>query len=243
MMENEKLHAALQSIKVNFLLIAIKLGTGIYTGSLGILAEFIHSFFDLLASFFAYLGIKQASHPADSSHHYGHERLENISSLLQSILIALTSMFIIYEAYKKIVAGKHIVQNSWIGIFVMLITIILDVMISRYLHKKSSKTGSPALEADAYHFTTDIWSTGAVILGLGSTYFGFPMGDIIGAIFVAILMLFLAFKLSMKSIKVMLDQAPDDLSLETITTTIANYPGINGLSFFKGKGGRKQDTC
>jgi len=227
-MGSEKLNAASQSIKVNAGLIVLKLGTGIYTGSLGVLAEFVHSFFDLIASIFAYLGIKQASKPADIHHQYGHGRIENISSLFQSSLIALTSLFIIYEAYRKITKETYAIKEGWIGILVMVITIIVDIKISQYLHKKSTKTGSPALEADAYHFTTDLWSTSAVIIGLGATYFGFPLGDAISAIFVALLMLALSIKLGIKALNVMLDKAPDNTSLEIITTTIANYPSLKG---------------
>jgi cation diffusion facilitator family transporter len=227
-MESEKLTAASQSIKVNVILAVVKLATGIYTGSLGVIAEFLHSFFDLLASFFAYFGIKKAMQPPDSAHPYGHHRVENVSSLLQAGLITVTSLLIVYGGYDKVMTGVFGVRESWIGIVVMVGTIIVDVWISRYLHKKSDKTGSPALKADAYHFSTDMWSTAAVILGLVATQFGFPIGDVIAAVFVAIIMMKLSFHLGSKAARVMLDQSPDQVLLEKITMTVAGYPGLKG---------------
>ncbi len=228
-MINEKLNAAIKSVYVNSVLITVKLFTGILTGSLGIIAEFIHSFFDLLASVFAYVGIKKASEPADKHHRYGHERVENISSLFQSVLITLTSIFILYEAYRRITKGGHAVKESIIGIIVMVLALVVDIIFSRYLHKKSAKTGSPALEADAYHFSTDVWSTIAVIIGLGATSLGYPLFDILGAVFVALLMLYLSVRLGIKAFEVMLDHVPDDRHLEEITSTIAKYPGVKGF--------------
>ncbi len=227
-MYREKLNAAFKSIFVNIFLLILKLIAGIITGSLGVLAEFIHSLFDLMASLFAYFGIKKAAEPADITHHYGHDRVENVSGLLQSILIAVTSLFIFYEAYNKFIKGNHVVRENLLGILVMVIGIVLDFIISNYLHKKSRKTSSPALEADAYHFTTDIWGAGAVIIGLGASALGFPLGDIIAAVFVAILMLILSVKLSLKSLKVMIDYAPDDSTVEGIAEIIAGYPGVRG---------------
>ncbi len=224
----QKLGAAKWSIYVNIFIIIIKLAAGIYTGSIGIIAEFIHSFFDLLASLFAYIGIKQAAIPPDKSHHYGHDRFENFSSFLQSFLIALTALFIIYESYQKITTKEHIVTQGIIGIIVMIITFIIDYKIAHYLHHKSIETGSPALEADAYHFTTDLLSTAAVILGLIATMAGYPIADVIAAIIVAFVMLYISLRLGKKAIVVMLDQAPDEQTTERIAQCIAQFPNIKG---------------
>ncbi len=224
----EKLVAASWSIKRNLFVMAIKLAAGIYTGSLGIIAEFVHTFFDLIASLLAYFGIKKAIEPADKTHLYGHERFENFSSLAQSLLITVTSLLIFYEAYGKLTGGQHLVKESIIGIIVMVITLVIDIKSSQYLHRKARETGSPALEADAYHFTTDIFSTGAVILGLAATAVGYSIADIIGAVIVAFIMLFLSFKLGKKAIFVMLDQAPDDKTVERIASVISTYPDVTG---------------
>jgi len=225
---NNKLGIAKWSIYVNLFLLSAKLAAGIITGSLGILAEFVHSAFDLLASVFAYLGIKKAAQPADKTHHYGHDRFENISSLLQSILITLTSFIIIYEAYGKLNGSAHIVKESALGIAVMGITLVLDIYIARYLHKKSSETGSPALEADAYHFTTDILSTIAVIIGLAAASLGYPVADVISAIIVALIMFYISLRLGKDAVFVMLDRAPDGKVIEEISAIISKYPKVDG---------------
>lgn len=224
----EKLGAAKWSVYLNITLGSLKLLVGLYTGSLGILAEFIHTFFDFIASVFAYLGIKKAGEPADKTHHYGHERFENISSLLQALLIAATSIFILYEAYGRLISGNHTVNESSVGIIVMAMTLVADVKIARFLHRKSNETGSPALEADAYHFTTDIMSTLAVIVGLAATVMGFPIADILSAVFVAFVMLYISINLSKKSALIMLDEAPDNKTLEGIALLISKHPGIRG---------------
>lgn len=113
--EDKKLRAASFSIGVNVFLILMKLVVAFVTGSLAILAELAHSFFDMLASMFAYLGIKKAGEPADETHHYGHEKYENLSSLAQTVLIVITSMLVIYEAISRIISPKPIISQPISG--------------------------------------------------------------------------------------------------------------------------------
>jgi cation diffusion facilitator family transporter len=225
---SEKLGAAKYSIYVNVFLIFVKLAAGIYTGSLGIIAEFLHSLFDLMASALAYWGIHKGMKPADRTHLYGHERMENVSSFIQSALITITSVVILFEAYGRTISGEHIVRESLVGIAVMVMTMAIDVVFSRYLHRKSRETGSPALEADAYHFTTDILSTGAVLLGLFATFLGYPVADILSAVFVAMVMIYLSYNIGKKAISVMIDHAPDTETVERLTAIVTNYPDVKG---------------
>ena len=234
-MASEKLHAAKFSIGANTLLIALKLGIAIYTGSLGVLAESAHSLFDLLASLFAYIGIQKADEPADETHHYGHEKFENLSSLLQTILIAITSLVILYEAYGKWMSGGHEVVAGWLGLLAMLIALAVDFAVAKYLHKTADESGSPALEADAYHFTTDIWSTLAVIAGLGFAAAGFPIADIVAAVLVALIMLQLSYKLGMKAFLVMTDKSPDAEMMERIAKIITSHPKVKGYHSLRGR--------
>jgi len=227
---SKKLKAASFSIYVNIFLIILKLIVSIMTNSLAILAELFHSLFDMLASVFAYLGIKKAEEPADKTHHFGHEKVENISSLAQTLLIVITSIFIIYEAIKRIYHPQKI-ETGYLGIIVMLITIAVDFFISKYLHKASSDHGSVALEADAYHFTTDLWGAISVLVGLFFVYMGFPIFDSIAAIIVALIMLYISYKLGMKAMHALTDGCPDDLIMEKISHTIKNTKGV--LSFHK----------
>lgn len=234
-MNADKLSAAKVSIFANLALIVLKLSVAAYTGSLGILAEFAHSFFDFLASLLAYVGIRKAEAPADETHHYGHEKFENISSLLQTILIAVTSLAILWEASKKLSAGAHEVTAGWLGLAAMLIALGADYAVSRYLHRIAEKSGSPALEADAYHFTTDIWSTLAVIAGLLFASLGFHIADIIAGVVVAFVMLYLSFKLGKKSFLVMTDKAPDPEAMERVVQILSSNPRIRGYHSLRGR--------
>jgi cation diffusion facilitator family transporter len=234
-MAEQKLRAAKFSIGANTFLIAIKLGVALYTGSLGVLAEFAHSFFDLLASLFAYIGIKKADEPADETHHYGHERFENVSSLIQTILIAITSLAILWEAYGKWSGGGHEVVGGWVGMLAMFIALGVDYAVAKYLHKTADEHGSPALEADAYHFTTDIWSTLAVIVGLAFAAVGFQIADIAAAVVVALIMLQLSARLGMKAFLVMTDKSPDAETMERVAKIISSHPKVKGYHTLRGR--------
>jgi len=225
---SKKLRAASFSIFVNVFLIALKGVVTVLTGSLAILAELAHSVFDMLASLFAYAGIKKAEEPADKTHLYGHEKYENLSSFAQTILIVVTSVLIIYEALSRIAAPRKI-EATELGLVVMVVTIGIDYFLSRYLHRTSKKYGSAALEADAYHFTTDLWGALAVIIGLGFVLLGFPVFDAIAAITVALLMLWISYGLGKKSINVLTDRSPSDEVLERIEKIVASTPGVKSF--------------
>jgi cation diffusion facilitator family transporter len=223
-----KLNAASVSVGVNLTLILIKIAAALLSGSIAILAEVFHSGLDLLASVFAYVGIRQAAKPEDEDHPYGHERFENLSSLIQTLLIAITSFLIIYEAVGRL-KSPHSLDATWLALAIMLLTLIADFFVARYLHKVSGETGSSALEADAYHFTTDLWSAVAVIIGLVFASLGWSVFDSIAAIFVALLMLWISYKLATKSLRVMLDTSPCKVTLDDIGMIVAATPGVVGF--------------
>jgi cation diffusion facilitator family transporter len=229
-----KLHAASFSIGVNLFLIFLKSTVAFITGSLAILAELAHSIFDTLASVLAYLGIMKASEPADTWHQYGHEKFENLSSFAQTVLIVITSVLIIYEAIGRILFPRKI-EATELGILIMVATIGIDYFISKYLHKASRDYGSCALEADAYHFTTDLWGALAVIAGLGFVMIGFPVFDSIAAIFVAVLMLRISYRLAKKSINVLVDISPSISVMEKISSVISSTPGVKGFHKLKAR--------
>ena len=226
-----KLRAASMSLYVNIFLILIKFVVMILTNSLAILAELLHSFFDMLASLFAYVGIRKAEQPADHDHPYGHEKFENLSSLAQTILIVITSFFVIYAAVNRLRSSPVKLESTELGIAVMALTIVVDYFLSRYLHATSKAYGSAALEADAYHFTTDLWGALAVIVGLVFVYMGFPFFDSLAAIFVALLMLWISYKLGKKSFHVFMDTSPQKEVMEEIKNTISSTTEV--ASFHK----------
>ncbi len=223
----EKLKAASYSIYVNVALTAAKLAVGLLTGSIGIFAEFLHSLFDLIASGFAYIGIYKAQQPPDETHPYGHEKFENLSSLLQTALIFITALWVAYEAVMRLYHPRAI-ESSELGIAVMAAALVLDWFISKYLHDVSKREGSVALEADAYHFTSDLWSTTAVIIGLVCAKLGFLQGDSIAALIVAAMMVKLSYNLGMKTLGVLLDKGATEDEIERIAVILAKEPQIKG---------------
>jgi cation diffusion facilitator family transporter len=223
-----KLRAASFSVGVNLFLIILKLVVAILTGSLAVLAELLHSGFDLLASVFAYIGIRKADEPADGTHHYGHEKFENLSSLAQTVLIVITSMLVIYEAASRI-SNPAEINSSELGVLVMLITIFVDYRLSKFLHKASRDHGSAALEADAYHFTTDLWGALAVIVGLIFVSLGYPIFDSLAAIVVALLMLNISYHLGAKALHVLLDKSPPAEVVGKIEGVIRSTPRVKSF--------------
>jgi len=223
----QKLNAASKSIGANVFLISLKTFAAVITGSIGIIAELIHSSLDFLASILAYLGIKKASEPADKYHHYGHERFETFSALIQTILILVTSAVIIYEAAGRIFHPLE-VSMGVIGIIVILITIVVDLLVARYLHRQSKKYGSAALEADAYHFSTDLMTSIAVAIGLIFATLGFPIADALAAMIVSVIMIYIAIKIGKSSTSVLLDESPPEETMNKISEIINMTPEVLG---------------
>lgn len=215
----QKLGAAKTSIFVNMVLMSSKIFVAYITGSMGLYAESAHSFFDLVASVLAYLGIKKADEPEDHSHHFGHEKFENLSSVLQAILITGTAFVVVFEAYQKLSAPSK-VEFSEIGIALMLISIPVTYITSKYLEKIAKKEGSSALEADSAHFTTDAISSIAVLGGLVLVKLGYPLGDPIGAIVVGLIMLYISVKLLLNSFLVFMDFSPKKEILDKIKAVL-----------------------
>ncbi|MFZ0926817.1 MAG: cation diffusion facilitator family transporter [Halobacteriota archaeon] len=224
----QKLRAATFSVFVNVLLLSTKIIVGVASGSLGILAEAAHSLLDLLASGFAYTGIRSANRPLDEEHPYGHEKYENFSSLVQTALLGVTSIWIFYEAGLRLLTGFAIQINNtlYYAIAIMIFAIIADFAVSRYLFQNARKYGSSALEADAYHFSTDIYSSIAVLLGLVAAKFGYVVVDPLAAIFVAVIMLTTSIRLGRKTTQVLLDAAPPKEITSKIRDVIADNRDI-----------------
>ncbi len=210
-----KLGAAATSIAVNIVLVLSKIIVATITGSIGLYAEAAHSGFDVLASVLAYLGIKKADEPSDRTHHFGHDKFENLSSLLQALLITGTAFVVIFEAYQKI-SGPSSVEFSEAGIALMLVTMPVAYLTSRYLGKMAQKEASSALEADSAHFTTDVISSLAVLAGLVAARLGHAIGDPLAAIAVALIMLYISMKLIWDSAKVFMDFSPDAQTMAEI---------------------------
>lgn len=215
-MMERKLQASTISVGINIVLLISKIIVAGVTGSIGLYAEAAHSLFDLLASFLAYLGIKKTEEPGDDNHHFGHEKFENLSSLLQALIIFGTATVILFEAYQKLSEPTQIENSDW-GIFLMVVSIPITYLTSRYLSKTAKgEGGSRALEADSAHFLTDAISSIAILIGLIFVKFGFPIGDVLAAFFVGIIMILIAIQLCMASFYILMDLSPDRKTLSKI---------------------------
>ena len=215
-----KLGAATLSIVVNLGLLISKFIVAFITGSIGLYAESAHSLFDLLASVLAYLGIMKADEPSDQTHHFGHEKFENLSSLLQALLIMVTSFIVIYEAYGKFTKPAE-VNEPLLGIALMLVSIPVIYFTSRHLGKIAEREGSSALEANSAHYFTDVLSSIAVLAGLGMVGLGYKIGDPLGAVVVALIMFYISVELLHSSFVVFMDFSPDKGTMARINGVLA----------------------
>lgn len=206
----EKKRVALISVMAAVLITASKIIIGVLTGSLGILSEALHSALDLIAAVITYLSVRISDKPADTDHHYGHGKVENFSALIETLLLFVTCIWIIYEAVHRLYTGKvHIEVNQW-SYIVIIASIIVDFSRSRALSRTAKKYNSQALEADALHFSTDIWSSAVVFLGLICANFGIFIADALAALVVAGIVIFVSYKLGKRSVDVLMDKAPID---------------------------------
>ena len=155
-MEQEKRKVAGISVVAAFFLTGFKLVIGLLTGSLGLLSEALHSGLDLVAAVITWFSVRISDKPPDRHHHFGHGKIENFSALMETILLLITCIWIIYEATHRLVTGKTEIEVNVFSYVVVIVSIIIDIARSRALYKVARKYNSQALEADALHFSTDI---------------------------------------------------------------------------------------
>ncbi len=206
--QREKTLVALASVAGAMFLTALKLITGLVTGSLGILAEAAHSGLDLAAAVLTFLAVRVSARPPDEDHHYGHGRVENVSALGETLLLLITCAWIGYEAVQRLLVKGVEVKASLYGFGVMVISIVVDVALSRALYRTARKHHSQALEADALHYSSDILSSGVVLLGLLFVRLGYPLGDPLAALAVAGLVAWASIRLGKQNVDVLIDRAP-----------------------------------
>jgi cation diffusion facilitator family transporter len=163
---NPKVKIARLSVISNTLLIIMKLVVGIISGSVSIISEAIHSSMDLVAALIAFFSVKVSDTPPDSRHPYGHGKVENISGVIEALLIFVAAIWIIVEAVKKLLGEEIVLESLWIGSLVMAVSAIVNIIVSRKLYKVAHETNSIALEADALHLKTDVYTSAGVALGL-----------------------------------------------------------------------------
>jgi len=224
-MEKEKKRVAGISVFAAIFLTGFKLIIGLLTGSLGILSEALHSGLDLVAAVITYFSVRISDRPPDKKHHFGHGKIENFSALIETILLVITCVWIIFEAVNRLTTGNtHIQVNVW-SYVVVITSMVVDFSRSRALYRVARKYNSQALEADALHFSTDIWSSAVVLAGLLCANFGIYAADSVAALGVAVIVLGVSYQLGKRAINVLLDSSPVALSDE-IASEIHSIPEV-----------------
>lgn len=216
------------SVAASLFLTVGKLIVGIMTGSLGIISEAAHSALDLGAALLTYFAVRVSDKPADDEHHYGHAKVENLSALLESILLFITCLWIIKEAVSRLWFKSVPVEiNGW-SFAILIVSIVVDFSRSRALSRAAKKYHSQALEADALHFSSDILSSLVVLVGLAFAKFGVGYADSLAALVVALIVITASWRLANRTIDVLLDKAPRGLD-RRIAGEVLETPGVAGV--------------
>jgi len=225
-MIQEKRKVAFWSVIAAIFITGFKMIIGLLTGSLGILSEALHSGLDMVAAMITYFSVRVSDKPADREHNYGHGKVENLSALIETILLLVTCVWIIYEAVHRLTSGKTDIEVSVWSYLVVISSIIIDFTRSRALYRVAKKHNSQALEADALHFSTDIWSSTVVLFGLLCYQFlGWHQADSIAALFVAVIVLFVCYQLGRRAIDVLLDKSPINTT-KIVHEILKQYPEV-----------------
>jgi cation diffusion facilitator family transporter len=233
--DREKRLVALSSVIAAIFLTGMKIVVGLLTGSLGILSEAAHSGLDLAAAAVTLFAVRVSGRPADREHTYGHGKVENLSALFETALLLVTCVWIIYEAIQRLFFKSVEVQVTFWSFLVMAISIVIDFTRSRALARVAKKYQSQALEADALHFSTDIWSSAVVIGGLflvrAAGWFDLPQlakADAIAAVGVAGIVVYVSLQLGQRTIAGLLDGIPGGVRDEIIRL-LGAVPEVEGV--------------
>jgi cation diffusion facilitator family transporter len=229
----EKNKAAASSVLAAIGLTSLKIVVGVLTGSLGILAEAAHSALDLVAALMTWFAVRVSGKPPDRTHLYGHGKVENLSALLETLLLLATCVWVVYSALARLIHGRTEIEVTVWSFAVMAFSIVVDFSRSRMLSAAAKKHNSQALEADALHFSTDIWSSAVVIAGLACVklsdlYPSFAIlrsADAIAALIVAGIVFFISGELGLRTVQALIDAAPRGLE-DRIRAVAETVPGI-----------------
>ena len=228
-MNTEKQTVALGSMLASAGMTAGKLVVGFSTGSLGVVSEGLHSLMDFGATALTFMAVRVSDKPADPEHPYGHGKIENVAALAETALLFLTSVWIIYEAGRKLITGDFSVEATWWSIGVIVASILIDISRARALKRVAEKTKSQALEADALHFSSDVLSSIVVLIGLVFVAAGFPYADPIAAIGVSIFVCRAGWQLGRRTVDTLIDTTPHG-AVERLDKAIRRVKGVTGIS-------------
>jgi cation diffusion facilitator family transporter len=222
----EKEKVALGSIAASAALTAAKAIVGLLTGSLAILSEAGHSLIDLAATVMTYAAVRISGKPADAEHQYGHGKVESVTALAETALLFLLTGVVVWEAAQRLLGGQTYTVRATLAAFAIIAgSIIVDFFRARALRRVAKETSSEALEADALHFSSDMWSSVAVLIGLCGVAFGYGWADAAAAIAVAVFICIAGWRLGRRTINTLTDTAPAGVS-ERVATIARQVPGV-----------------
>lgn len=225
-MQDTKERVALTSIFASGGLTIAKAIVGYLSGSLALISEAAHSALDFAATVMTWYAVRVSGKPADEEHHYGHGKVESVTALIATGLLFVLSAFVIWEAVHRLMgAGGHAVEATAWAFAVIVGSILIDFLRARLLYKTAKETTSHALEADALHFDSDMWSSCAVLLGLVGVALGYPWADSAAALIVAVVILIAGWRLGRRTVDTLTDTAPEGASAR-IAVIAARTAGV-----------------
>ena len=232
----EKKLVATTSIISNAIIIILKFIAGFISGSISIISEAVHSFSDFLASILTFFAISRSSEPADKEHPFGHGKYEDMSGFIEGLLIVLASVYIVYEASKKLIFGYHAEIESELCIFVMAFAVLANIIVSKCLFFIAKKSNSVSLYADAEHLRTDVFSSLGVLLGLITIKItGLTILDPIIAIIVAGIIFKAGYTIMKQTLNNLLEGSISKNEMEEITKILDTFQNIKGYKDLKAR--------
>jgi cation diffusion facilitator family transporter len=228
MSQSEKQQVATFSMLASLALAVSKLAAGLLTGSLGILSEAIHSIIDFGATVVTWFAIRWSDLPPDDQHTYGHAKIESVAALIETALLFVTTAWIIWEAARRLLGEPSHVDVTWWSVGIIVASIIIDFNRSRALGHVADKTSSEALEADALHFSSDMWSSVAVLAGLIAVWLKVPAADSVAALVVSFFVAHAGWELGRRTLATLLDTAPEGAT-EKARKIVLAHNGILAL--------------
>lgn len=230
--ERAKKLAAIMSVGTALVLVSLKTYLSIWTGSLSVLSEALHSGLDLVAAVITYLSVRVSDKPADADHPYGHAKYESFSAFVETGLLLLTALYIIVEAFLRLIHGATAIRPSLLAVGLLGVMLIMDILRARKLQSVARKYPSEALEADALHFSTDVWSTSVVLAGMLAVWLGQRLGiswlayvDPVAALAVAGMIIWVGSRLGKRTLDALVDVAPVELQAR-VKAAVSKVEGV-----------------
>lgn len=233
-MEKACLRVSVVTVVVNFVLSLLKLLAGIFGKSSAMISDSVHSLSDVISTFIVIIGIKLASKSEDIKHQYGHERLENVASLLLSFLLFITGLMIGINGIKNIYNNVYTIPTLF-ALIASIISIVVKEWMYWYTIIVAKKYDSDALKADAWHHRSDALSSIGSLIGIGAAMLGFEFMDVVASIIIAVIIIKISIEIFGESIKKMIDCSCDDETIEQIRDIVNNTNGVNGIELIKSR--------